>query len=221
MIKSTDYNQFLTIGFHVFLSLLILVGTLQAKAAAQTNGDKSPQQNGPQPPKPEEKSPKIEESEPQSTSQTEPKKETNLSVVPQTENPLNGTANEDELSTTLSIKEDYDGDDSYYDGEGELVMDQDYMDQDEEDMGTTIQPGTSGMHPGDPTKTPEFAIANVSCQYAGESGGGISGNRRIRRSEAELRRAAECITRGQTFQNVSDQFNIPISTIRYVYFLYY
>lgn len=45
----------------------------------------------------------------------------------------------------------------------------------------------------------------------------ISGsvNRRIRRSDEELRRAAECITRGQTFQNVSDQFNIPISTIRF------
>lgn len=40
-------------------------------------------------------------------------------------------------------------------------------------------------------------------------------NRRIRRSDEELRRAAECITRGQTFQNVSDQFNIPISTIRF------
>lgn len=190
---------------------------MQAKAAAQTNGDKSPQQNVPQPSKIEEK-PKIEDSEQITTPEIQPKKENSLSVVPQTEAPLNGTSNEDELSTTLSTKEDYDGDDSYYDGEGELVMDQDYMDQDEEDMGTTIQPGTSGMHPGDPTKTPEFAIANVSCQYAGESGGGISGNRRIRRSEAELRRAAECITRGQTFQNVSDQFNIPISTIRYVDF---
>lgn len=45
---------------------------------------------------------------------------------------------------------------------------------------------------------------------------GLGGpNRRIRRSDEELRRAAECITRGQTFQNVSDQFNIPISTIRF------
>lgn len=42
-----------------------------------------------------------------------------------------------------------------------------------------------------------------------------SSNRRIRRSDEELRRAAECITRGQTFQTVSDQFNIPISTIRF------
>lgn len=42
-----------------------------------------------------------------------------------------------------------------------------------------------------------------------------SANRRIRRSDEELRRAAECITRGQTFQTVSDQFNIPISTIRF------
>lgn len=58
----------------------------------------------------------------------------------------------------------------------------------------------------------DYAIANVSCQYDGSPGGP---NRRIRRSDEELRRAAECITRGQTFQNVSDQFNIPISTIRF------
>lgn len=38
--------------------------------------------------------------------------------------------------------------------------------------------------------------------------------KRIRRSEDLLKKAADCVSRGQTFQTVSDQFNIPISTIR-------
>lgn len=38
--------------------------------------------------------------------------------------------------------------------------------------------------------------------------------RRIRRSETLLRQAAENVSRGQTFQTVSDMFQIPISTIR-------
>lgn len=117
-------------------------------------------------------------------------------------------ADEVKIEQTMMVKDDYDNDDSYYDNEGELIMDSDYIDQDEEDPG---QPGTSGVQDA---KAPDYAIANVSCQYADGSPGGMSGNRRIRRSEAELRRAAECITRGQTFQTVSDQFNIPISTIR-------
>ncbi|GBP98345.1 hypothetical protein EVAR_68686_1 [Eumeta japonica] len=40
-------------------------------------------------------------------------------------------------------------------------------------------------------------------------------NKRIRRSEVVLRQAAECVSRGLTFQTVSEQFNIPISTIRF------
>ncbi|CAH4034108.1 unnamed protein product [Pieris brassicae] len=40
-------------------------------------------------------------------------------------------------------------------------------------------------------------------------------NKRIRRSEVELRQAADCVSRGLTFQTVSEQFNIPISTIRF------
>lgn len=39
--------------------------------------------------------------------------------------------------------------------------------------------------------------------------------RRIRRSESLLRQAADSVSRGQTFQTVSDMFQIPISTIRY------
>lgn len=116
----------------------------------------------------------------------------------------------------LSIKEDlYENDDSYYDND-DGMMDSEYLDQDEEDPN---QPGTSASLSFGPVETkpvPDYAMANVSCQYNdGSPGGGIPSARRIRRSEAELRRAAECITRGQTFQTVSDQFNIPISTIRF------
>ncbi|XP_068900688.1 protein tramtrack, beta isoform-like isoform X1 [Tenebrio molitor] len=98
------------------------------------------------------------------------------------------------------IKEELGDNDSYYEGESDL-MDTEFM---EEDV---------AINTNDLNKTPEFAIANVSCQYDGSPGSAT--NRRIRRSDEELRRAAECITRGQTFQTVSDQFNIPISTIRF------
>ncbi|RZB58807.1 abrupt [Asbolus verrucosus] len=98
------------------------------------------------------------------------------------------------------IKEEVGDNDSYYEGESDL-MDTEFL---EEDV---------AINTNDLNKTPEFAIANVSCQYDGSPGSAT--NRRIRRSDEELRRAAECITRGQTFQTVSDQFNIPISTIRF------
>ncbi|XP_059479952.1 protein bric-a-brac 1-like isoform X4 [Neocloeon triangulifer] len=42
-----------------------------------------------------------------------------------------------------------------------------------------------------------------------------SPNKRIRRSEEELSEAANLISRGLTFQAVSDKYNIPISTIRF------
>ncbi|XP_071440961.1 protein tramtrack, beta isoform-like isoform X2 [Hetaerina americana] len=42
-----------------------------------------------------------------------------------------------------------------------------------------------------------------------------SGTKRIRRSEDELKKAADCVGRGMTFQNVSHIFGIPISTIRF------
>lgn len=76
-------------------------------------------------------------------------------------------------------------------------------------------------------------MANVTCEYDGGGNGddsdinnslnaGAAGSngepgRRIRRSETLLRQAAECVSRGQTFQTVSDSFKIPISTIRYIY----
>lgn len=128
------------------------------------------------------------------------------------------------LEPQMTIKEDiYDNDDSYYDN-GDELMDTDYLEQEQEqeqeqDEDDLNQPGTSTGGAlsifQNADKSPDYAIANVSCQYNdGSPGGGIPSARRIRRSEAELRRAAECITRGQTFQTVSDQFNIPISTIR-------
>ncbi|XP_060808906.1 protein bric-a-brac 2 isoform X2 [Amyelois transitella] len=40
-------------------------------------------------------------------------------------------------------------------------------------------------------------------------------NKRIRRSEVLLKQAADCVSQGLTFQTVSEQFNIPISTIRF------
>lgn len=63
----------------------------------------------------------------------------------------------------------------------------------------------------------EFAMANVTCEYDNSNASlGLDNTpgRRIRRSEALLRQAADCVSRGQTFQTVSDMFHIPISTIR-------
>ncbi|XP_050315755.1 zinc finger protein 131 isoform X2 [Anthonomus grandis grandis] len=110
----------------------------------------------------------------------------------------------------LQIKEDdAEGeDDTFFEGDNESLMDQELMEED------------GPVNTGDTheIRTPDtFAIANVSCHYDGTPGNmnNSSINKRIRRSDEELRRAAECITRGQTFQTVSDQYNIPISTIRF------
>ncbi|XP_059609762.1 longitudinals lacking protein-like [Phlebotomus argentipes] len=56
----------------------------------------------------------------------------------------------------------------------------------------------------------DFAMANVMCEYEQEP----RHTRRIRRSENLLAQAADCVSRGQTFQTVSNMFHIPISTIR-------
>lgn len=55
-------------------------------------------------------------------------------------------------------------------------------------------------------------------RFAGDSyyGSMSEPGRRIRRSESLLRQAADNVSRGQTFQTVSDMFQIPISTIRFV-----
>jgi ABC-type taurine transport system ATPase subunit len=69
-----------------------------------------------------------------------------------------------------------------------------------------------------------MALQNVMCVLSPSEKGKVpvsswkEGNTaptRIRRSEAELTKAAECVQKGMTFQNVSDIFNIPISTIRF------
>lgn len=59
-----------------------------------------------------------------------------------------------------------------------------------------------------------MAMENVTCEYENVNVMDNAPGRRVRRSEALLRQAAECVSRGQTFQTVSDMFHIPISTIR-------
>ncbi|XP_052901405.1 uncharacterized protein LOC128307931 [Anopheles moucheti] len=65
----------------------------------------------------------------------------------------------------------------------------------------------------------EFALANVTCEYQSNTQTGPqdtgSAGRRVRRSEEILKQAAEFVSRGDTFQNVSIKFDIPISTIRF------
>lgn len=71
-------------------------------------------------------------------------------------------------------------------------------------------------------------MANVTVEYDDERrqdvlndgtmdgyDGMESGSRRIRRPEATLQEAAQCVSRGETFQRVSTMFGIPISTIRF------
>lgn len=100
------------------------------------------------------------------------------------------------------VKEEPEVDESYYEGESEM-------------LDTEFIEGEGIINTGGEDKTtPITAMANVSCHYDGNPVSGSSA-KRIRRTDEELRRAAECITRGQTFQNVSDQFSIPISTIRF------
>ncbi|XP_053673710.1 uncharacterized protein LOC128723967 [Anopheles nili] len=65
----------------------------------------------------------------------------------------------------------------------------------------------------------KFALANVTCEYELNSQqapqDGTTVGRRVRRSEELLRQASEFVSRGETFQNVSHKFDIPISTIRF------
>lgn len=63
------------------------------------------------------------------------------------------------------------------------------------------------------------SLSPSSKRYAVDSNyysGMTEPGRRIRRSESLLRQAADNVSKGQTFQTVSDMFQIPISTIRYV-----
>uniref|UniRef100_A0A034VGU3 HTH psq-type domain-containing protein n=1 Tax=Bactrocera dorsalis TaxID=27457 RepID=A0A034VGU3_BACDO len=56
------------------------------------------------------------------------------------------------------------------------------------------------------------AQANSGAANTGEMSGSL---KRVRRSEASLAQAAKCVSKGQTFQTVSNMFNIPVSTIRF------
>ncbi|XP_036339200.1 protein jim lovell [Rhagoletis pomonella] len=57
--------------------------------------------------------------------------------------------------------------------------------------------------------------ANSGAPGVGSVGEMAGGLKRIRRSEASLAQAAKCVSKGQTFQTVSNMFNIPVSTIRF------
>ncbi|KAI9589131.1 hypothetical protein GQX74_007300 [Glossina fuscipes] len=57
------------------------------------------------------------------------------------------------------------------------------------------------------------ANAVAAMQNSSIEGGGSM--KRVRRSEASLAQAAKCVSKGQTFQTVSNIFNIPVSTIRF------
>lgn len=70
-------------------------------------------------------------------------------------------------------------------------------------------PDYSGRSMSPPSKR----FASDNSYYSGMSEPG----RRIRRSESLLRQAADSVSKGQTFQTVSDMFQIPISTIRCVF----
>ena len=138
-----------------------------------------------------------------------------------------------------NVNDNDDDDDDEEDDKG-LKIAEDMDDRDCEGVGDRDDGDDRVDDDDDDDDVDEGAIAKVSCQYQ-ESGGGHGGgdggsgqsvssgynssgdyligmmsSKRIRRSDEELRRAAECITRGQTFQMVSDKFGIPISTIRLI-----
>ncbi|XP_063704659.1 protein abrupt-like isoform X3 [Culicoides brevitarsis] len=100
-----------------------------------------------------------------------------------------------------------------------------------EDQESTIKTETYDLEDEEVTddpKNPDYAMANVTVEYDDERradsmndgtmdgyDGMESGSRRIRRPEATLQEAAQCVSRGETFQRVSTMFGIPISTIRF------
>eukprot|EP00099_Drosophila_melanogaster_P017172 NP_573091.1 uncharacterized protein Dmel_CG8924 [Drosophila melanogaster] len=57
--------------------------------------------------------------------------------------------------------------------------------------------------------------ANTSGGLSHSSIDGYTSYKRVRRSEASLAQAAKCVSKGETFQTVSNMFNIPVSTIRF------
>ncbi|XP_017116371.1 sex determination protein fruitless [Drosophila elegans] len=57
--------------------------------------------------------------------------------------------------------------------------------------------------------------ANTSVGMMHNTIDGYTSYKRVRRSEASLAQAAKCVSKGETFQTVSNMFNIPVSTIRF------
>ncbi|XP_033242166.1 protein tramtrack, alpha isoform isoform X2 [Drosophila miranda] len=56
---------------------------------------------------------------------------------------------------------------------------------------------------------------NISVGLMHSSIDSYTSYKRVRRSEASLAQAAKCVSKGETFQTVSNMFNIPVSTIRF------
>ncbi|XP_052739071.1 protein bric-a-brac 2 isoform X3 [Bicyclus anynana] len=82
-----------------------------------------------------------------------------------------------------------------------------------------VRPGLLTLAPG---CAPAVNVIHIPERAAGAGAGAgatagaeLGMNKRIRRSEGLLRQAADCVSRGSTFQTVSERFNIPISTIRF------
>lgn len=84
------------------------------------------------------------------------------------------------------------------------------------DTSSPIRDGSVNLD--DSHSMPDFSNRSTSPsakRFASDGNGSNEPGRRIRRSESLLRQAADSVSRGQTFQTVSDMFQIPISTIRY------
>ncbi|CAH0712770.1 unnamed protein product, partial [Brenthis ino] len=83
-------------------------------------------------------------------------------------------------------------------------------------------PAVNVIHIGERSQVTNSMVVGNTNNNVGSPGAAPAGqdysmsmNKRIRRSEVVLRQAADCVSRGSTFQTVSEQFNIPISTIRF------
>ncbi|KAH8342242.1 hypothetical protein KR059_010185 [Drosophila kikkawai] len=65
------------------------------------------------------------------------------------------------------------------------------------------------------TEPHDTSLTNASMGLLSNSVDGYTSYKRVRRSEASLAQAAKCVSKGETFQTVSNMFNIPVSTIRF------
>ncbi|KAH8237745.1 hypothetical protein KR038_010719 [Drosophila bunnanda] len=65
------------------------------------------------------------------------------------------------------------------------------------------------------TEPHDTSLTNAPLGLLSTSVDGYTSYKRVRRSEASLAQAAKCVSKGETFQTVSNMFNIPVSTIRF------